>query len=99
MAQHMGLLGETHVFDLLDRTKYASPACAYDYYVVNRNYDPITYMPSIYVNGRQYGYSIWDGCFIGVNVGDAFEVPKDAAVPRFTAGGGPGRGFSLGAFI
>jgi hypothetical protein len=85
MAEHMGLLGETHVWDLLLRAHYGTPACDYEYYVVNRNYDPITYNPTEYVNGRKYDYFIWDGCPISVSVGDAIEVPSDTTAPRFTA--------------
>lgn len=46
MVEHMGLLGETHVWDLLLRSHYSTPTCDYEYYVVNRNYDPITYNPT-----------------------------------------------------
>src|SRR5208283_4023664 len=60
-------------------------ACDYDYYVVNRNYDPVTYNASSYVNGRNYTYGIWDGCPIGVSVGDAYEIPADTTSPRWTA--------------
>ena len=86
MAEHMGLLGETHVFDLGARGKYAPPACDYEYFVMNRNYDPVTYDPTPYVNGRQYTYTVWDGCNVGVNVGDAIETAADTtASPRYTA--------------
>jgi hypothetical protein len=37
------------------------------------------------VNGRQYGYFIWDGCPAGVSVGDAVEIPIDTTTTRFTA--------------
>jgi hypothetical protein len=86
MIEHMGLLGETHVYDLHSRVLRAgAPACGYDYLVVVRNYDPYTWNPSTYVNGRQYGYFIWDGCPAGVGVGDAIEIPSDTEVTRFTA--------------
>lgn len=87
MAEHLGLMGETHIFDLGARQLYAAtPACSYDYFVLTRNYDPVTYSPTYYVNGRLYGFNIWDGCTIGVNVGDAVEYPMDASqTPRFTA--------------
>jgi hypothetical protein len=85
MAQHMGLLGETHVYDLLLRDHYGTPTCDFEYFTINRNYDPVTYNPSTYVNGRLYSYFIWDGCAIGVNVGDAIELPTDTTTTRFTA--------------
>jgi hypothetical protein len=86
MAEHMGLLGETHVYDLLLRSKVPGPiACDYDYYNINRSYDPVTYNPSTYVNGRLYGFLDWDGCPGGVNVGDAVETVGDVTTTRYTA--------------
>ncbi len=85
MAEHMGLLGETHVFDLAARAKYAPPNCAYEYFVINRNYEPGTYNPSDYVNGHLYTYLIWDGCQVAVNVGDAVELPLDTTALRYSA--------------
>lgn len=82
MLEHMGLLGETHVYDL--RTRQALPGtCQFDYYVINRNYDPVTYDPSDYVNGTLYSYVIEDGCPIGTQVGDAIEVLPDATKPPY----------------
>ena len=84
MANHMGLLGETHVYDLAARSHYSTPACTYEYFVINRNYDPITYQPSLYVNGRLQWYTIWDGCPL-VNVAEPAEHPPDSTAPRFSA--------------
>ncbi|HEV7927469.1 MAG TPA: hypothetical protein VGR14_19110, partial [Verrucomicrobiae bacterium] len=84
MVEHMGLLGETHVFDLLTRGKNGPLACDYAYSVINRNYDPITYAPSAYVNGQLDTYEIWDGCFIGVNVGATHIIPP-LTDPQWTA--------------
>ena len=97
MAQHMGLLGETHVYDLLLRYHSGAAACDYEYYTINRNYDPVTYEPTTYVNGRQYSYFIWDGCAIGVNVGDAIELPTDTTTTRFTAVA-TGQGLQFGGY-
>jgi hypothetical protein len=97
MAEHMGLLGETHVWDLRAREHFSTPTCDYYYYVVNRSYDPVTYDPTPYVNGRLYGYIIWDGCPIAINVGDAIETPADTTAPRFTAVA-TGEGLELGGF-
>jgi hypothetical protein len=80
MLEHMGLLGETHVFDL--RNRVSTPAtCVFQYYVINRNYDPVTFNPSYYVNGRLYSYYILELC-PAVQTGDAVETLVDAtAVP------------------
>lgn len=85
MAEHMGLLGETHVYDLAARAHYDTAACDFEYFTIIRNYDPITYNPTPYVNGRLYGYTIWDGCNVGVGVGDAIEAPADVTEPRYSA--------------
>ena len=59
MIEHMGLLGETHVFDLRAQNGTCG-AAAYD--VVIRNFDPVTWNPSTYVNGTAYTYVIADNC-------------------------------------
>lgn len=80
MLEHLGLLGETHVFDLNARVAIPNTTCQYYYYVVTRNYDPITYNPSTFVNGVQYGYNIVDFCPTP-SIADAIEYPKDTARP------------------
>jgi hypothetical protein len=81
MLEHMGLIGETHVWDLHARVAQPSTTCEFMYAVINRNYDPVTYNPSAYVNGVQYGYAIWDGCTAGVSVADAIEQTVDQTSP------------------
>jgi len=98
MAEHMGLMGETHVWDLGARAlEPGGPACDYRYAVLNRNYDPVTYNPSSYVNGRQFTYYIWDGCSIGVDVGATEELPLDVDAPRYTAVA-TGNGLAIGGY-
>ncbi|MGA2177348.1 MAG: hypothetical protein ABSH38_20425 [Verrucomicrobiota bacterium] len=97
MLEHMGLLGETHVWDLRTRIPYGTVPCNFDYFVINRSFDPVTYNPSSYVNGRNYAYSIWDGCTAGIQVADAIETAADATQPRFTAVATP-EGLQLGGF-
>ncbi len=41
--------------------------------VIMRNFDPVTYMPSRYVNGSRYTYYIVDG----QTISDAIELPAD----------------------
>ncbi len=71
MIEHMGLLGETHVFDLYAQIGSCG---SYEYQVLNRNYDPITWNPSAYVNGTLYDFQILDGCEDGAAFADAMEV-------------------------
>jgi hypothetical protein len=49
------------------------------YEVGVRNYDPITWNPSTYVNGTQYAYTIEDTCSIGTAISDAMEQANDVA--------------------
>ena len=42
-----------------------------------RNFDPITYNPSTYVNGINYGWEIKDGCSIGTVIADVLEEAND----------------------
>jgi hypothetical protein len=76
MLEHMGLIGESHVWDLRLRSPSAI-TCEYGYTVINRNYDPATYNPTPYVNGVRVGYTIWDGCTNGIQVADAIETTTD----------------------
>ncbi|HWD21377.1 MAG TPA: hypothetical protein VHB20_19075 [Verrucomicrobiae bacterium] len=89
LLEHAGLLGETHVFDLRARTAQAGTQipCQFYYFTVLRNYDPVTYNPTAYVNGVQYGYDIVELCGAGQQVADAVEYPEDTARPpgSFTA--------------
>jgi hypothetical protein len=74
MIQHMGLLGETHVFDLMSR----GPTCDTWWEVAERNLDPITISHSTYVNGVNYTYNIDDNCSQNTtSVADAVEQPVD----------------------
>jgi len=80
MLEHMGLNGETHIWDLHTRNGLTGPPpCLFEYVVLNRSYDPATYLPSSYVNGVNYTYQIWDGCPVSVAVADAIEFPVDGA--------------------
>ena len=54
-----------------------------NYLVIMRNFDPVTYMPTRYVNGSRYTYFITDGDTIS----DAVEIPADpeSTVYSFTS--------------
>jgi len=86
LVEHMGLFSaDTHVFDLRARlTIPNSPPCFFNYYVIGRNFDPITWEPSHYVNGVLYTYTIQDECPVR-QVGDAVEVPVDPTAITPTA--------------
>jgi hypothetical protein len=65
MAEHMGLLGETHVYDLAARGKYAPRLVTMNILssIAITIRSPTIQPP--YVNGRLYTYTIWDGCPLG----------------------------------
>jgi hypothetical protein len=86
MMEHMGLIGETHTFDLRERvaTPAATGSCDFLYVVLQRNFDPISYDPSDYVNGTLLTYQIGDLC-PAIQVGDAMEVTKQVGTPQFSA--------------
>jgi len=75
MIEHLGLLGETHVFDLYGQTKITG--CESAYLVTVDNYDPYTWNPSTYVNGTRYDYYIQDGCAANLAFADAMEETYD----------------------
>jgi hypothetical protein len=71
MIEHMGLLGETHVYDLLGQ----GGTCGDAYYEVTvNNYDPVTWNPSTYVNGINYSFQVFDGCSDSLDFADAMET-------------------------
>ncbi|MEI7729266.1 MAG: hypothetical protein WCO56_06825 [Verrucomicrobiota bacterium] len=60
LIEAMGLAESVrYTFCLRDRKTIAgSNPTAYDYYVIMRNYDPVTWEPSKYVNGVLYSYAV-----------------------------------------
>jgi len=83
MVERLGLFGETHVFDLHDRIGYPG-TCNFDYVTVIRNFDPITFEPSHYVNGTLYTYDIVDLC-PAFEEADAIERVGNTTAFQFTA--------------
>jgi hypothetical protein len=77
MIEHLGLLGETHVFDLRAEQAITGVTCGYAYFVIVDNFDPGTFNPSTYVNGTCYDYYIQDGCSAGIDFADAMEEVYD----------------------
>lgn len=80
MVERMGLLGETHVYDLSARVALPAPNVGeFAYYMVMRNYDPDTMLPTSYVNGHSYDFEIFDNG----TTADAVENYLDTAVIPF----------------
>lgn len=83
LVEHMGLAGEEHVFDLRQRTPLPG-TCVFAYTTIVRNFDPVTYGVSRYVNGTTYSYEIFDTCPDAPG-GEAVEFPVDPTDFTFTA--------------
>jgi hypothetical protein len=82
MREHMGLIGETHTYDLNVAVALAAP-CAFDYVVITRNFDPVSYTPSDYVNGTLLTYQIGELC--DIPAGDAMEQVSQVGLPPFSS--------------
>jgi hypothetical protein len=88
LVEQMGLAEpDRYTWQLHNRFLPAGATCpAYVYSVIKRNFDPITWEPSSYVNGTLYTYSILELCPPpSINRADATEVRVDPTQPGFTA--------------
>lgn len=88
MMEHMGLIGETHTYDLRERvadSTAGAATCSFYYVIFQRNFDPVTYNPSEYVNGTLLTYQIGDLCPQGISVGDAMEQAAQIGSPPFSS--------------
>jgi hypothetical protein len=83
MVERLGLFGETHVFDLHDRVSYPG-TCNFDYATVIRNFDPVTWEPTHFVNGTLYTYNIADLCPAFAEA-DSIERIANTTAFQFTA--------------
>lgn len=83
LLEHMGLSGEEHVFDLRIRSPLPG-ACNFNYLTIVRNFDPVTFGASRYVNGTTYSYEIFDSCPDPPG-GEAVEFPVDPTDFTYTA--------------
>jgi hypothetical protein len=101
LLEHMGLAGEEHVFDLQKRIPLTG-TCQFDYQTIIRNFDPLTFEYSKYVNGALYTYEIVDFC-PGAPFAFAVEKTVDPTDISFNAvasfkGGLGGTGLRFGSY-
>jgi len=60
MIEQLGLANpERYVWCLRDREAFSQPAIT-NYYVVNRNFDPESLLPSPFINETRYSYSVFE---------------------------------------
>jgi hypothetical protein len=87
MLEELGLASsERWTWCLRGREVFTPPPCPgdVDYQVIKRNFDPVTFEPSSYVNGALFSYVIYERCQVigGIDVlADALEFPVDPLSP------------------
>lgn len=84
LIEELGLMQpDRFVWCLHDRYIPAGAACPnYDYFVIQRNFDPVTRVYSSFVNNALYGFSVQDACPLNPNpyaplLADAVEYNVD----------------------
>lgn len=81
---------ERYTWIIHGRAVFTPPPCPGDveYQIVQRNFDPVTYAPSSYVNGTLYSFVVLEFCTPLVPSGilaDAAEFPVDPLASGWTA--------------
>lgn len=89
-SQAMGLLMEEMGLANPERWTWALRARAVignppetNYLVIQRNFDPVSYEPTAYINGQRYTYNV-EEFNAPVQFADAVERPVDPNIPSFT---------------
>jgi hypothetical protein len=81
---------EHWMFCIQNRILPPGKACpAFDYTVIQRNFDPDTLAPSKYVNGKLFTYHWLQFCGVFADRGDPVEFPVDPLTPEFGAVASP----------
>ena len=94
LIEQLGLMQpERFVWCLHDRFLPTGAACPnYEYFVIQRNFDPVTKTYSSFVNNALYGFSVQDLCSVNPNgfaplVADAIEYNVDPrTIPNLAPG-------------
>ncbi|HYG25021.1 MAG TPA: hypothetical protein VEH04_19815 [Verrucomicrobiae bacterium] len=86
LLEQMGLASpERFVWSLRSRVPVpGAPAGVNWYAVIMRNFDPVTWEPSRYINGTLYTYTIIDA-YWAADSSEAVEIPVDPLAPTYTA--------------
>jgi hypothetical protein len=87
MVEEMGLADpQRWTWCLRDRRAQPGLSCPFmDYQVIKRNFDPVTWEPSSYVNGNLFSYRIFEFCTGPDPLADAFEFSVDPLGSVFSA--------------
>lgn len=91
LVEQLGLADPVrYTWCLRGRALLPGAACpVYDYLVIKRNFDPLTWEPTTYVNGTLYTYRIAEFCPV-VDQAEAFEHRVDPLQTFYTAVASPG---------
>jgi hypothetical protein len=85
VVEQLGLASpERYVWTLRARSVYPDQPFT-NYYVVQRNFDPYTFLPSRFVNGTRYTYEIDE--FANPDFADAVDIPIDPEYARSSVAG------------
>jgi hypothetical protein len=100
LVEQMGLAEpDRYTWTLHDRFLPPGAACpAFIYTVIKRNFDPVTWEPSSYVNGTLYSYNILEFCPTPDRA-DAVEFQVDPTSNPFSAVASLGFGVGFSDFI
>lgn len=83
LLEHMGLTSpERYTWTLRARRPTAVPEI-FTYAVVQRNFDPVSYEPTTYVNGTRYTYTL----FHDPTYSEAVEIELDPSIPNVSVAG------------
>ena len=95
LVEQLGLAEpDRYTWTLRNRVLPPGAACPdYEYTVIKRNFDPITFEPSSYVNGTLYTYSISEFCPVR-DQAEAVELAVDPDANALTAVAAFGSAFS-----
>ena len=90
LVEQMGLADPVrYTWTLRARALPPGATCPrYDYLVIKRNFDPVTWQPSSYVNSTLYSYFIGEFCTV-VDAAEAFETRVDRLSQFYTSVASP----------
>jgi len=78
LLAQMGICDSTRfVFTLRNRWTLGGPPPSTNYFVIKRNYDPDTWLPSSYINGQLWTYTTIIDPVLGVTAGLVLSEPVD----------------------
>lgn len=99
LVERLGLTDpERFTWTLRNRALPPGAQCPFFVYtVIKRNFDPVTWAPSSYVNGNLYTYQIIEGC-PAVDQADAVELLVDPSADYSTAVATPKMSFAQTVF-